>query len=88
MATIRIWTAHVDPQAEMDGHYVVEYDPTRPGVTPSGRPMLCHLVTTPDVEKATVYTPQEAFTVCNQSYGIRTDGKPNRPITAFHLEVG
>ena len=40
-----------------DGQYVVEYDPGRQGFEPgTGKPMLCHLVTTPDIESATRYT--------------------------------
>ena len=67
-----------------DGQYVMEYDPSRPGVDPEGREMVAHIVTTPDPEKARIFeTLEEALALWKQSHGIREDGRPNRPLTAF-----
>lgn len=69
-----------------DGQWVVEYDPGRDGRDPRGRPMLCHLVTTPDLAQATRYETGEAFELwraVDPRQPKRPDGKPNRPFTAF-----
>lgn len=68
-----------------DGQYLVEYDPTRQGHTPDGKPMICHLVTTPDCTKATRYTTDAASLLYQWTDGERPDGQPNRPLTAFHI---
>ena len=70
-----------------DKQYLVEYDPTRGGTSPDGRPMVAHIVTTPERDKALKLTVQEAFKLYKQSYGIRLDGKPNRPLTAFNIQI-
>lgn len=74
-----------------DGQYVVEYDPGRDGIEPStGFPMLCYLVTTPDINQATRYTrvaAMELWRSIDPRYPVRPDGKPNRPLTAFTVEV-
>jgi hypothetical protein len=74
-----------------DGQYVVEYDPGRDGVDPgSGMPMMCHLVTTPDISKATVFPGTAAFELWRKPdprNPVRPDGKPNRPLTAFTVEI-
>ena len=36
----------------MDGKYVVEYDPSRPGMTEEGIGLICHLVVTDDPAQA------------------------------------
>ncbi len=69
-----------------DGEYVVEYDPTRDGVDKNGDVMNCHLVTTPDIHQATCYTIEEAFELWRRSHGVREDGNPNRPLTAWTVE--
>jgi hypothetical protein len=71
---------------EYDGQYLVEYDPGRDGV----RGLLCHLVTTPDVNQATRFTAEAALTLwrmVDPRKPTRPDGKPNRPLTAFHTEM-
>jgi hypothetical protein len=74
-----------------DGQYVVEYDPGRQGFEPgTGKPMLCHLVTTPDIESATRYTKLEALALwraVDPEHPVRRDGKPNRPLTAFSVVI-
>jgi hypothetical protein len=71
----------------LDGKYLVEYDPTRPGVSPDGLPMTAHVAVTDDPEKAARFpTLEEALETWRLSHGLREDGKPNRPLTAFGVE--
>ena len=73
-----------------DGQYVVEYDPARDGEDKRGLPMLCHLKTSPHEEEAARYTTEEAFELwraVDPRVPVRPDGKPNRPLTAFTVEV-
>jgi hypothetical protein len=74
-----------------DGQYVVEYDASRPGTAPDGSRMRCHLITTPDPAKATLYTKVEAhalWTSVDRRSPVRADGKPNCPFTAFSVVFG
>lgn len=73
-----------------DGEYVVEYDPGRNSKDPWGREMVCHLVTTPDPEKALELPSMEMFELwrlVDPRDPVRPDGKPNRPLTAFTVEM-
>jgi hypothetical protein len=74
-----------------DGQFVVEYDPGRDGRDPiTGQPMMCHLVTTPDIDKATRYSAVEAFELwrsVDPMLPFRADGQPNRPLTAFNVAI-
>jgi hypothetical protein len=46
------------------------------------------IVTTDDVDKAKGFrTAGEAMRVWRQDYGIRWDGQPNRPLTAYTVSV-
>lgn len=74
---------------EFDGAYVVEYDPSRDGVSPSGQYMVCHLRVTLNPAEARRFTSAEAaLAYYMQAYGVRpNDGKPNRPLTALTIEV-
>ncbi len=79
------------PPTPFDGQYVLEYDPERNGVAPDGRLMSAHIVTTKDVGRARRWaTGGEALAfwrqVC-QREPTRIDGKPNRPLTAFTVEI-
>ena len=70
-----------------DDQYVVVYDPTQQGFTPDGAPMLCRLETTRDIDQARHFDDAiEAMTLYRLSDGVRPDGRPNRPITAFNVE--
>lgn len=72
----------------MDGQWVVEYDPSRPGMSPDGIEMIAHLITTPLPEQARTFaTLSEALDYWRQSYGMRWDGEPNRPLTAFSVAI-
>lgn len=74
---------------EFDNQYLVEYDPTDTTyISPRGEPMIARIVTTPDPNKAKIYSGlEEAFDELNQSFGVRADGRPNRPLTAFSVTV-
>ena len=87
MATIKIiGLAHGMP-TPFDGQYVMEYDPTRPGVDPAGELMIAHLVCTPDPAKALDLPIDEAFELWRKAQGRRADCRPSRPLTAFHVDI-
>lgn len=88
MATIKIIGMADGEPTPFDGQYVVEYDPTRDGVDPNGDPVMCHLITTPDKEKALHLRPAEALEFWRKAHGLRADGKPNRPLSAFTVQIG
>lgn len=78
-----------DQPTPFDGQYVVEYDPSRDGVRIGW--MNFHLVTTPHLAEATRYTIEQAadtYLAVDARQPIRPDGKPNRPLTAFHVMSG
>lgn len=75
-----------------DGQWLVEYDPERDGRAPDGSPMLAHILTTPDIDQARVFDSHaEALdlwrSVCQRQRTRWPDGKPNRPLTAFTVEI-
>lgn len=75
-----------------DNQFVVEYDPSRNGVTLGNRadwPVPCHLVTTPDISCATRFSAIQAtqlYGAVDERTPVRPDGRPNRPLTAFTVE--
>jgi hypothetical protein len=71
-----------------DGKYLVDYDPTRPGVDPEGHEMIAHIEVTADPAQAREFRDaREALECWRRSHGMRQDGMPNRPLTAFTVEV-
>jgi hypothetical protein len=88
---IRVWGPLDGTRTPFDGQYLVEYDPDRSGHDPEGRPMLAHVVTTPHVADARTFpTAVEAWACWRQQssrWPTRPDGLPNRPLTAFTIEV-
>lgn len=71
-------TGEPDPAG---GEYVKEYDPT----AYAGRG---YLVTTPDKAQARRFPDGGAATeYWRQSAGIRPDGRPNRPLTAWTVDI-
>lgn len=71
-----------------DGEYVVDYDPHRPSEAPDGTKLPFHLVTTTDREKARVFPDAgAALDYYRQINGTRLDKKPNRPLTAWTVEI-
>jgi hypothetical protein len=86
MATIQILGLFDDIATPYDGEYVVQYDPSRNGIDPWGRPMSAHLVTTPNRANALVLSMADAhrmWVAVDPRNPTRPDGKPNRPLTAF-----
>jgi hypothetical protein len=78
--------------SEFDGQFLVSYDPDREGTSPSGLPMLAYITTTPDPDKAATFrTAGDAMLLWKRQskrWPIRPyDGKPNRPLTAFTVEI-
>lgn len=75
----------------LDGTYLVSYDPDREGSDPEGNRMLAHIDTTPDLDKAAGFrTAADAMLLwkrASKRWPERPDGKPNRPLTAFSVEV-
>jgi hypothetical protein len=66
------------PQA---GQYVKSFTPGGPG-------NRGYLVTTPDQAEAMRFaTPLALHTFWRQAHGVRPDGKPNRPLTAYTIEA-
>jgi hypothetical protein len=70
-----------------DGQYVVDYDPSPPDMEPGA----CLLVCSPDLARAKRYPDLEAawgdWKRVDWRAPVRPDGKPNRPMTAFTIEV-
>lgn len=66
------------------GHYVESYD----AEAYDGRG---DVATTPDVEKARVFASpaeaMEAWRTVPKARPLRADGQPNRPLTAFTVEI-
>ncbi len=88
MVTIKITgLGSANTPCEFSDHYVVEYDPTRLGVSPSGQVLECHLITSQDPDKARKFGLDEALEYWRQSFGLRDDGEPNRPLTSFTVEI-
>lgn len=70
----------------LDGLYLVEYDPTRPGRTPSGRPLSAHIKCSANPAQAKQF-PDAAEAL---AYYRATSGKPHpqdRPLTYWSIVV-
>lgn len=83
---IRIITLTVGGHSDFDGQYVKRYDPT---YYPKGEPYDGGLLlVTPNRAEARQFeSTAEALAYWRQSHGIGTNGKPNRPLTAFDVEI-
>jgi hypothetical protein len=90
VARLRIIGLALGPPTAFDGQFLCEYDPGRNGVDPLGHPMLAHMVTTPHPEQA-LDVPTPVLIALYQSTDprrpIRPDGRMNRPLTAFSVEI-
>ena len=87
MARLKIVGLGNGEATPFDGEYVAEYDPTRDGYDREGNVMFCHLVTTADPAKALDLPVDKILELWKKPHGIRPDGYPNRPLTAFTVEV-
>lgn len=73
-------------ESDLDGLYVAAYDPT---FHPAGEDYDGGLLeVTDDPAKALQFEDAgEALRKWRQPYGIREDGEPNRPLTAWLIEI-
>jgi hypothetical protein len=71
-------------RAEFDGRYVKSF-------TPNGHGGCGYLVTTDRIDEAKPYPSKiaalEEWRAQSATHPLRPDGKPNRPLTAFHCEI-
>jgi hypothetical protein len=75
-------------RCEFSDMWIKEYDPHRLGVSPSGQEMNCYLEVTDHVWEAKRFRDaSEALEYWRQENGVRADGEPNRPLTAFTVVV-
>ena len=77
---IQLLTTGEEP-TEYDGKYVKIYDPTCPENGDGG----ILEVTTDALEALEFPTLQEAVEKYTQAHGLRPDGRPNRPLTAWSV---
>lgn len=90
MPRIKILGLASGAPSDYDGHYVVHYDPAY--VHPEHGYDGGALTTSPSPERAKVFpTAAEAMDYWGQQapspWHIRPDGRPNKPLTAFTVEV-
>ena len=86
MTTLRLLERSDGKPNEFSGKYVCVFDPAwfEPGEPYDGG----LLIVTPDREKARHFaSAQQAIDYWRQAYGTRPDGEPNRPLTAYTVEI-
>jgi len=85
--TIRLIATALGVPTEHDGRYLVKYRPTRMNRRGEYEPGFV-LETTDDKDKARRYLSQiDAWDTVRLQAGLRPDGKPNRPLTAWTVEI-
>ena len=87
MATIKIIGLINGQPTEFDGKYLVEYDPTP---TEDERGEFVHLVVTDDRAEALQFPSTAEAYECWRAVskkGPRADGMPDRPLTAYCVEI-
>ena len=83
---IRIINLATGGTTPLDGQWLVEYDPTRPGTGPNGEPMTAHIVCSPDPAGARRFVDVAAA----RAYAWAKSGRPypaDRPLTAYTVAV-
>jgi hypothetical protein len=87
MFTIKLIDRIDGEHTEFDGKYLVDYDPTP---RPSRDGAFVHMIVTEARDQARQFpTTQEAFNfyLLASRNGPRADGKPDRPLTAYTVEI-
>jgi hypothetical protein len=87
MPCIRIVGLINGEASDYDGKYLVDYDPTP--CTDELGPFV-HLIVTEDRQQARqfqTYAQAVAFYQMTSRTGPRQDGQPDRPLTAFTVEI-
>jgi hypothetical protein len=82
---VKILTTAAGIPTDFDNQYIVDYDPT--WVEPNGVYDGGVLLVTRDRENARRFSLYEWTKLYYTAHGRRDDGLPNRPITAWHIEV-
>ena len=83
MITMKIIGLINGQPSKHDGRWVAHYDPSQCEVT-----NRIVLETTDDIAQAKGFdTASEAMEYWRWQVGIRSDGKPNRPLTAWTIEL-
>lgn len=78
---IRIIQTSIGIPTIYDGQYILDFNPNQ--FKPRGL-----LTTTSDIMKAKQFKDHaDAFIYWKQTHGMRPDGKPNRPLTAWTIEI-
>lgn len=74
-----------------DGQYLVSYNPEMDGTDPDGNEMQCTIKCTTDANGAKTYPSQSAawaeWTRTSKRAPVRGDGRPNKPLTAYTVEI-
>jgi len=84
---IRLLRYATGESSRVDGEYVCDYEPASMDEHGIYRKDGT-LVTSSDIRCAKKFeTTAEAFLYYAKSNGVRPDGKPNRPLTAWHVEI-
>lgn len=87
---IRILGLHDRTPTAYDGRWLTEYDPSRTGISPDGHPMRAHLAATGDKALARRFATLAEVQQCalqTAPPGVRQDGRPDRPLTAFTIMI-
>jgi hypothetical protein len=86
---VRILSLADGSPTSFDNQWLVDYDLSRPGITPDGDLLTAHVETTRDRTQARRFADfRTAIAVLSQPSGrTRADGEPDRPMTAFNLSV-
>jgi hypothetical protein len=86
MVTLKIIGLVNGVPTKFDGKYLVEYDP-KPRLDDVGEYYI-HLVATDKPEEARQFAgAAEAMEAYLSYHALRPDGKPDRPLTAYTVEV-
>ncbi len=73
--------------SEHDGRYLVNYEPAAMDKSGRYKPGMV-IETTPNIDQAKYFPDHTSAWECwNKQNGVRPDGKPNRPLTAFTIVI-